>query len=560
MVVSMIGADCEEKVMKNLRYRVILAGAAVVLCLSGCGDGTEPEGRPEVPPSREATAEPAETEGNSEIAEYELKYASGEFLAEDYLALANLYLQEGTIKKQRDMLEQCYRLYGGQEVLDALAQVTVNLKEEDSYIRETAEQLRQNMELPEFFDEAVNTIVSPDFHEIMMPRMKQGYRSYYLEGEDGSVLNIQAGYDENGRQFSDVWYVTGEGQAQWLHSEPDVVHSMTATLTDGNYQGAYESWLVAASTGDVYHESGSFEQGICVGAYTAQVHFGEASSDLYSLWSNRADMDMTEYTGDFGTDGMTTLEQPDAAKRKTFAGGNGQDYVVYAYDSKKENYLFMSAGEANAQELVFSAGTMGFEVYPVYTAYEPKEDAGETGLKNQTVEAGEVKVRIFDGNVEWFDGSRWHTAGSVTQYMKEDPFRAYAESDVPAAGGDGTGTGEGTGNGEGGGDTSAGSSAGYERRGGGSVVKETPKPVTPKKPATPSTPQTPVTPETPAPSTPPADDGGNDNHDEGGGNNDNGGNDNGGNTDNGGGDNGGNPDTAPDAGGDVDIEWTDDIL
>lgn len=56
-------------------------------------------------------AQPMLSELELEILNLETKYNKGEFTQEDYLSLADAYNRAGYIRKQRDMLEQDYRLY-----------------------------------------------------------------------------------------------------------------------------------------------------------------------------------------------------------------------------------------------------------------------------------------------------------------------------------------------------------------------------------------------------------------------------------------------------------------
>ena len=58
------------------------------------------------------------------------KYNKGEFTQEDYLTLADAYNRAGYIRKQRDMLEQDYRLYADEEAFAALQEMSVKVEEE----------------------------------------------------------------------------------------------------------------------------------------------------------------------------------------------------------------------------------------------------------------------------------------------------------------------------------------------------------------------------------------------------------------------------------------------
>ena len=139
----------------------------------------------------------------------------GEFAQEDYPAsLADAYHRAGYIRKQRDILEQDYRLYADEEAFAALQELSVNLEEETEDIRERAQEMQHDLELPEYLDESVNLIDSEDWFLTMMPKLKEGQRNYYLERDSQPLLYVQTGYTEEG-QCLKVWY-TGNHTKRFL--------------------------------------------------------------------------------------------------------------------------------------------------------------------------------------------------------------------------------------------------------------------------------------------------------------------------------------------------------
>lgn len=188
---------------------------------------------------------------------------------------------------------------------------------------------------------------------------------------------------------------------------------------------------------------------------------------------------MVTYSGNFGEDGIST-----AAQLEEETAG----MIVYAYDSSRQNYLFVSGGEtAAAENFVFYAQSMNMPAPRTYAAYEPKEDRRDAAVSG-TVDITELQVRVFDGNIEVYDGNGWVNMGSAQAYIQADPVavQAAAGSQMPE-GGENAGT-EGQ-----------GIVAAYARRGGGQVTPAaTPKPTSrPTAPVTPAAPVTPVAPATP---------------------------------------------------------------
>lgn len=89
----------------------------LVISLTACGDGNGGEVEDVVTP---VEAQPMLSELELEILNLETKYNKGEFTGADYLALADAYSRAGDIRKQRDMLEQDYRLYEDADAFSTL--------------------------------------------------------------------------------------------------------------------------------------------------------------------------------------------------------------------------------------------------------------------------------------------------------------------------------------------------------------------------------------------------------------------------------------------------------
>ena len=163
---------------KATRFLALAMSAVLVTSLTACGDGSDENAKDAVTP---VEAQPMLSELELEILNLETKYNKGEFTQEDYLSLADAYNRAGYIRKQRDMLEQDYRLYADEEAFAALQEISVNLEEETEGIRSRAQEMQNDLELTEYLSESVNLIDSEDWFTTMMPKLKEGQRNYYLE-------------------------------------------------------------------------------------------------------------------------------------------------------------------------------------------------------------------------------------------------------------------------------------------------------------------------------------------------------------------------------------------
>lgn len=361
-------------------------------------------------------AEAAPTEAEKKILVYEEKYASGEINAQDLRDLADLYGEEGFFLRKRDLLEQSYRLFADEDALNALSDITVNVEEESAAIQNMTTQLAENLSTKEYINDAVNTLHGDDWFCTMMPKLSTGHRKYYLQ-TDNSTLTVEVGFDENNARYSAVWFTDSTGALLHLLQKDSSVYLLKTSLKDGKYDGSFETWLCLAGSGSIYHEQGFYKQGICIGEYSCDVFFGEQAVDFFSLWCNREDFDFTTYYGEFDSSGKTVVPQPGAVS-------DGE--IIYAYDASKEKYLSLKASNEAASQVVFDCSIWGLMSYPDFTPYTAGAHPALETANSQ------VQVRIYDSNIEWFDGSVWHIAGPVEEYVSADPFYTAPPTQAPA--------------------------------------------------------------------------------------------------------------------------------
>ena len=474
--------------------------------------------------------------------------------------------------------------------------------------------MQNDLELTEYLSESVNLIDSEDWFSTMMPKLKEGQRSYYLGNGMHSRYNADyllcaGGIYRRGTAFSKVWY-TGSETKRFLSQEGTIIRLVTVTSTVagaedptstagtdttaetadiqdtatpraatpadmGAWNGTFESWSVDCATGSITHEQGTMQGGVLTGDYTCDVHAGEGGLDAFSLWNNREGMEYITYTGSFDSEGKALVEQPsEEIRKKLLEGTDDTDLILYAYDATGENCLWQGTGaETSVADYRFGGELIDWDPAGIYLLGEvPETMATDDDGTGSTGETGTEKpqIRIFDGEIQWFDGKYWVSAGNVKEMAKQDPFAAYEENHDTTASGSITGsiTGKITGSADGNstagndGQTITGSGTVSGDKTGGSIQKPaatqnpgtTPKPTT--KPAATKPAVTPAPAPTPAPTPEPAQDDDDDDDDDSGssdsGSSDSGSNDSG-SSDSGssGGDSGGS---------DVDMDWTPDLL
>lgn len=515
-----------------------LIGALIV---TGCGDVT----------SLGTSVNSVEEDGNniSGNAAAQMQYITDDSTAEDYHALAEQYAGLGMIRRQRDILEQSYRLFGLEDTLEELSGIYVSLDEEDTEIQNIADLMLRNMELEEYRPESLHLVEENDWFATMMPKLYEGRRNYFKQVEGEVKMVVTVGYDSDGIPFSNVWYYGDENKVIYLGYDNMAASMMETMIANGVYEGEFILWTLDGITGDIMRETGSFSGGaLQTDNYAIELHEGFGESDIYDLWNNRENMEYTALDGYGGAPGKSRLSEIPAN--------------------------------------------------PAFTAYEP---VGEDAFTYDN-----PQIRVFDGEIQWLSDNGWITIGTVDEYVQSDPFLEYAaakkefDEDIknaqavqntpePEVEPETTPTPEVT-----------QKPAATQKPAVTQKPATTQKPAATQKPATTQKPAATTKPtETPQPTPVPpddddseSDDSGNSDNDSGNGGSDDGGSsdndsgndgsddggssdddsDNGGSGDNGsdnnGGDNGGGSDSGgdggsdsgSDGGGDVDIEWTDDIL
>ncbi len=225
------------------------------------------------------------------------------------------------------------------------------IKAEDAQKQEMAELMLQNLELEEYLGESIQLIGTEEWFQTM-----EG--DYSLEKDGQPLLTVQAGITQKGEKFSKVYYFGEETKV--LRKEGEVVQLLRTRMVDGNYQGDFESWTLDGGTGDIYHEKGTFGNGVLTGDYTISIHEGTEGSEVYSLWSNKEGMKYTTYKGQFNEQGISTLKQPNAEKLKALI--KDTEYtscIVYAIDVNDCLFQGFTEGES-PENYVFGIENMGW--------------------------------------------------------------------------------------------------------------------------------------------------------------------------------------------------------
>lgn len=364
--------------MKKKIYTLSILFSITILTACNTADVPDIETDTSATLTETSSAPPTISETEETLLTYETKYHAGEFTLEDYHTLAKLYEEQGMIRRQRDLLEQCYRLYGDEESFLALQNITVNISEEAEPLQQELQLLLQNLSTQDYFAESIHQIESPHWMELFMPKPKEGSRHYYLEEDQQIKLVLHTGYNDTGKAYTTLWYHGENNSLILLNYSNGVVQILNTSMINNLYEGPFTLTLLDSVTGSIAQEQGTFANGIYSDGYTLKIFKGDAPGDPYDLWNNRENMIYTTYTATADEQGMGDLEQ---------------------FASKLDNY-------------------------PYFDTYQPilHEDIITDDALSDT-----PQIRIYDGEVQWWNSRCWQSIGSISQYQMEDPFFTYEQ-------------------------------------------------------------------------------------------------------------------------------------
>lgn len=171
----------------------------------------------------------------------------------------------------------------GVELLYSSGQLT---SEEADKVQEAMKTLHQNLEVPEYIGEGIHMVSSAEWAEILSQGLYEGCRSYTLQEGETVLLSVHVGYDIEGNFYANICYQGKEGELILLKQENGVTWLMQTEVSDGKYNGAFETWQIDSKTGYIVKEAGTYAGDVVVGEYTKSEYTG-APGEAFDLWTNR---------------------------------------------------------------------------------------------------------------------------------------------------------------------------------------------------------------------------------------------------------------------------------
>ncbi len=367
---------------------------------------------------------------------------------EEYEELANIYVELGHMLDARNIVEEAYKLSISDAYIEKLDGMFVDIDEESEDIKDIfktlGEFLKEGVKNGDF-SKVIRLFESEEWNKLVMPFMRAGYRNYYAK-ENGSInMVVRDGYSESGEATKRLYYVekTGDGsKGIVLERNADVISlyiedaKATETINDliaGESEKEFTRYTIDSIMGTIEQESGSLNKGLLVGDYSYNIIQKDLHS-LYELYQCRNDEPKESYVGLFDENGKTKVQPLQASSSiASFAKSAGTEtVVVYAYNTKKDKCLYRGASLEDAGKgVVFDALSWEYDRLPEIKEYTVSKKLTFADIRNENENLASdenlAKVRIYNGQIQVFNGETWSDCGAYEAYLENDPFYASAE-------------------------------------------------------------------------------------------------------------------------------------
>ena len=286
------------------------------------------------------------------ITAWESLYAADAFEEADYTSLAELYIAAGSFRQARDIMEISQCLNPTEEKAALLDSITVDTSTDGETVQNTVPPLLDKLRTGDR-DGAVDYILSDALSQLCS-RVPGGSRRYTAADGDAQLKLLASSV---GGQFrADMWYTAADGSVTVISHSPAALFIGTSSLKDGAYDGAFTAQYYKASNGSIVEDSGSFTNGLATGSISTEVYSGGEATTLSELWSARAELERTAYTGELDEGGHATAKA---------ASGLESGQIAYAYAEGNTQYVYVIGSEEDtAETFAFTPASFGFEALP----------------------------------------------------------------------------------------------------------------------------------------------------------------------------------------------------
>ena len=240
---------------KKENKTLLTCAVAMIMLLTGCGDGSNSPVLTPVLPS----AEPIGTEADAPDGT-----GTDENDSAPSISAEEIPVEDTEIQVQYSM--------GGLT------------EEEERNALDMLSTMYQNLEVEEYHGEAIHMITNEAWYDTLATNLLAGSREYTLQKGEEILLTVLIGEDMDGKLFTIVNFSGGETMTL-LRQQATLVRLVVAGTDGVNYDGSYEQWQFDSATGDIRHETGKYVKGVLNGEYTVSQRKGRGEEDPFDLWS-----------------------------------------------------------------------------------------------------------------------------------------------------------------------------------------------------------------------------------------------------------------------------------
>lgn len=363
---------------------------------------------------------------------------------EEYMTLASLCEEKGMMKAKRDVLEDAYRLFQDPEILKESENISVNALEESDEVINLLDKVLTGMATGTGdLSEAIDLIDSDGFFETLMPKLKEGRRTYFYEEDAEPYFVLTVGFNENGEKTIEAYFFDKATKTCTVLTK--VSNNVTVYKETGEYESLYDAFnklssstfeklTVDSYSGVMKKETGSLKDGKLFGDYEVVVSYFDnyAKDKTSALIKNQEDFTKVVFKGSFDENGKPTVEALSEKNISKLVGADtGKVAIAYAYTEDHQKCLYKEVGMDEKDSVSFDKTELRIPVYPQIVRYdyakaiENNKKLVEARKPVTKVGDGEQLVKIVDSKIFVCLDGEWAEYGNLSDIAGEDPFFKY---------------------------------------------------------------------------------------------------------------------------------------
>ncbi|MBQ9863170.1 MAG: hypothetical protein IJM28_04605, partial [Lachnospiraceae bacterium] len=363
---------------------------------------------------------------------------------EEYMTLASLCEEKGMMRAKRDVLEDAYRIFQDPEILEECEDISVNGLEESDEVIALLDAVLTGMSTgTEDLSEAIDAIEEDKSFETLMPKLKEGRRTYFYEEDSEPYFVLTVGFNENGEKTLEAYFFDRNTKTCYVLTI--VSNSVTYYKEAGEFENLYdvfnktssstfEKLTVDSYSGVMKKETGSLKDGKLFGDYEVVVsYFDNYAKDKTSvLIKNQEDFTKVVFKGTFDENGKPTVEAlSDKNIEKLVKTGDGKTAIAYAYTEDLMKCLYKEVSIDEKDNVFFEKAELSIPSYPKIDRYdyakaiENNKKLLEARKPATKVGDGEQLVKIVDSKIFVCLDGEWIEYGNLSDIEGEDPFLKY---------------------------------------------------------------------------------------------------------------------------------------